>query len=47
VARADPALRVAIEWPPCGSTRLALAASQGCATRYHLTAAQRQRGLRQ
>jgi len=43
----DPALWVAPEWPPCGSARLGLAASQAGATHYHLTATPRQRGLRE
>jgi len=29
--------RVAIKWPPCGSARLGLTASQAGATPYHLT----------
>ena len=37
-AQTDPAQRVAIEWPPFGSARLGLTASQAYAMHYHLTA---------
>jgi len=43
----DPARRVACPWPPCGSARLDLAASQASATHYHLTTTDKQRELRE